>query len=337
MAIKFAFVPLLTAWNHGIALLSALCKNRGIDVSLSLLKDPSIFEREVMEFQGQYVGFSCVCNEDYIRSLPFFKIAKNAGKTVILGGVWASRGLPVSLDVDLVCRGDGEALPDFILSGDDSLFKTKHFCSDIESLPLPDYEIFEGYPFDRGFPIFKDKKVLPYVSSRGCPHRCTFCLIQDQPKGVRVRRKMGEELMLLKNKYDPDIFFLGDTLLPYYDTKWCKSWGEFRHPFVAYIRADIYKHHLLWLIDRGMVGCAFGVESGDESFRNDILKKKLTDKQLFETVDILKYHNIGYVPFYMTGIPGENFTMRTKTHDLISKVGGWPMVWPYEPLDVGSN
>ena len=331
-SIMFCFYPLYVQWNHGIALLSALCGKEGIETSLCLLRDLDEFGKRLSDYTGEYVGFSAVCAEDLTRSVPFMDMAKRAGKTVLLGGVWAGLDKPAPDCVDYVCRGDGETLPAFILEGDRSLFENKLVCADLDSLPIPEFDLFEGFPFERGFPALNGKRVLPYVSSRGCIHECAFCQIQHQPKGMRIRRKMGEDLSFLRDKYNPDVFFLGDAMLPYHDRGWRESWGDFRHPFVCYLRADIKPETLEWLIERGMVGCAFGVESGDETFRNERLKKGLSDEQVFATVDVLRRCGVEYVPFFITDLPGENFLMKTKTAKMAATIGGYPIIWQYESL-----
>ena len=143
---------------------------------------------------------------------------------------------------------------------------------------------------------------------------------------------MEEDLTEITERYNPDLVFIGDAMLPYYSEKWRNSWGELRYPFFGYIRADLPKETLLWLIDRGMRQTAFGVESGDETYRNEVLKKGLTDEQLFATVDILKKHKIEFVPFYMQGTPKETFEIRAKTYRLKDKLGGYPFLTDYQEL-----
>ena len=55
--------------------------------------------------------------------------------------------------------------------------------------------------------------------------------------------------------------------------------------------------HLDWLIDRGLIGCAFGVESGDERYRNDVLRKGLTDEALWRTVAALNAAGVWFMPY----------------------------------------
>ncbi|MCL4490837.1 MAG: hypothetical protein M1510_02885 [Nitrospirae bacterium] len=330
--ILFAFYPLFVKYNHGIALLSALCKERGVDTDIYVLDSVKNFSDYILKNRIVFVGFTCVTEYDYKKCLPFMEEARRIGCISMLGGVYIRRGTDLDAPVDFICRGEGESLPDFLLHGDGKLFEKKMLCEDINALPLPDYELFRDIPFERDIPFLKGKKVLPYHSSRGCPYSCSFCEIQGQPKVVRCRYKVQEDLSYLIGKYSPDIVFVGDELLPYYNQKWRESWEDFRHPFVAYIRADIPEDMLVWLHNRGMKGCAFGVESGDEQYRNEVLRKGLQDYEIFRTVEMLKRLRIEYVPFYMTDTPGETFAIKAKTFRMSQELGGYPVVWKYENL-----
>ncbi len=329
--VLFCFYPLYVKYNHGIALLSALCKERGIETDLYILDDVDHFGEHLHKNDYDYISFSCVTVHDYKKCLPFIVEAKIRAYKVLLGGVYIRRGTPIDAPVDYLCRGEGETLPDFILSGDDRLFRERMLCNDLNALSLPDYDLFRNISFKRSH-LLQGYYVLPYYSSRGCPYRCPFCEVSLQSEGVRFRYKIKEDLTYLLRIYSPDIFFIGDELLPYYNEMWRDSWGDFRHPFFGYIRADISKEQLEWLINRGLVACAFGVESGDEKYRNEVLGKRLKDIDIFRTVEILNRRNIKYVPFFMTDTPKETFIIRAKTHRMAKEIGGYPFMWKYENL-----
>lgn len=333
MKILFAFYPLFIRYNHGIALLSAICKEQGIDTRLCILGSDLDFVLDIEQEQPNVVGFSCVTVHDYKACLPYIRMAKALGKMVILGGVWAGLGQPVDPAVDYVCRGDGELLPDFLLGGDRAVFESPQVCRDLNALPLPDYALFRSEPFDRGLDFLSGKKVLPYYSSRGCNGSCTFCQIQHQPKGVRIRSKVKEDLTYLQNRYRPDLFFFGDAGLPYGSAAWRESWEDYSHPFCAYIRADIQPKHLHWLIERGMRGCAFGVESANETYRNEVLRKHLSDTDLWRTLGILSDCGVEMVSFFMDGTPGETPEMQAETHALAQAMPGTAFVFRYEELE----
>ena len=149
-----------------------------------------------------------------------------------------------------------------------------------------------------------------------------------------MRSRVQEDLEHLRDTYAPDLFFMGDAGLPYQNTAWEASWGDFTHPFFAYIRADIRPVDLHWLIDRGMAGCAFGVEAGDESYRNDVLRKNLTDVELWRTVGILEKRGVTPVSFFMQDTPGETPELQRKTRALAATLPGLSFTFRYEALGV---
>jgi len=332
LTIPLCFYPLGVKYNGGLALLAAILKDRGIGTDLCMLSSESEFLRRLVGWPGPFVCFSAVTHLDYLRSVPYMRLAKDAGKTVLVGGTWAGLGRPVDDAVDYICRGDGESLADFFCRGDDRLFRERIVTADLNALPLPDYAMWRGIPFDRGLPETDGLYCLPYLSSRGCPYPCTFCQIRQQAPGMRLRTRCEEDLSRLTAEYHPDLWFVGDALLPYHSEAWRASWGNFRAPFVGYIRADATPDQLGWLIDRGMKGCAFGVESGDEGYRNRVLRKGLTDDEVWRTVDILKRAGCWYVPYFMYGTPGETMAIRTKTARMARTIGRYAVTWAYEEL-----
>lgn len=342
--VLFCFYPLFVKYNHGIALLSSICRKSGINTSLYVLDNKENFSRYLSSRHFDFIGFSVVTSHDFMKSIPFMAVARDAipDSLIMLGGTFlsgihggggASR-IEASLSglVDRICYGDAEELTRFILEGCDSIFTSPRQCKDIQSLPLPDHNLFMDIPFDRGLPFLQGKRVLPYYSSRGCPFQCSFCQVRWQRKKVLIRSRVAADLSFLAGTYFPDLFFIGDELLPYYSRRWRESWHDFRYPFCCYIRPDIQPKILEWLIDRGMTACAFGVESGNEWYRINVLKKRVTDKKVFETVRILGQNGIDYVPFFMTGLPGETMANQRETFDMSRLLGGFPFVFQYEDL-----
>jgi radical SAM superfamily enzyme YgiQ (UPF0313 family) len=334
MAVKilFAFYPLYVSYNYGIALLSSLCKSFGIETAVYLLDDVEKFKEYLGQNDFQYVGFSCVTKHDYLLSLPFMQAASSEDRVTLLGGVFPRLGHPLYAPVTAACRGEGEMLPMFLANGYTGLFQQQERYPDLNELPLPDYELFRDIPYDRDLPYGCEGVMLPYSSSRGCPYHCKFCAISLQPPGVRIRTKVGEDLELLTEIYKPDIVHFLDELIPYYDPAWRESWGDFKHPFVAYIRADILPEHLVWLRDKGMQGCFFGIETGNEQFRNQVLGKDLSDRQIRNTVSLLKEMGMPYMVSYIRGLPGETWEIQAETMEFYRELGGYPVICLYEDM-----
>jgi radical SAM superfamily enzyme YgiQ (UPF0313 family) len=315
-------------YNHGTALLSRLCRDAGIEVDVAMPEDMVVFQSQIKSKRYDLIGFSCVIERDYMLCKPYIELALNYS-TVALGGPFFRRNNPNEFGGRcLICRGEGELLPDFILRGDDTIFKTRYVHPDIKSLPLP----YFGPPmvFDREIPGFAPRRMVPYYSSRGCFGKCNFCDVRHQTGIFRIRRRVKEDLAFLAEKHKPEMFFIGDETIPYHDADWRESWGDFKFPFFAYIRADIPEILLSWLIDRKMVACAFGVESGDEKYRNEVLGKNLMDKDVYRTAEILKKAGVHFVHFYMCGTKQETNELRYKTIQFMNGIGGgMPLLFNY--------
>jgi radical SAM superfamily enzyme YgiQ (UPF0313 family) len=332
MKILFAFYPLYVSYNHGIAVLSTACKLSGVETDLYLLDNVQSFTDYIDSHDFHYIAFSCVTKHDYNLSVPFMIEATKRGVTTILGGVYPRLPIVLYSYTTLICRGEGELLPLFLTKEYTGLFQEPQRCIDLNKLPLPDYELFIDIPYDRDLPFKDYGKILPYSSSRGCPYKCNFCAVSVQPSGVRIRTNVENDLMLLTEEYNPGIIHFLDELVPYYSEAWKESWGNFHFPFIAYIRGDIKQSQLIWLKDRGMVGCFFGVESGNEVYRNTVLNKQLSNAQILNTVAVLKEMDMPYMVSYMRGTPEETWEMQSETVQFMRTVGGFPTIYNYESL-----
>lgn len=334
--ITLAFYPIHVHFSNSISLLTAELREWGIESQMVMLdqySSPSHFSPDT-----EYVGFSCITRTDYLRCLPFIKRSKELGKVVLLGGPYAHLNHPVSPLIDHVCRGDGEGLPQFLLTSGESGWGD--VTPDLNSLPIPDYSLWYGIPFDRPIPGYEGRIILPYVSSRGCPFsssHCSFCQANLVGGGYRVRSMVNSDLtsIIPTLPSPPDLVYFLDATLPYMSREWRDSWEDLHIPFICMIRADIDMESLEWLIGRGMVGCGFGIESGDEEFRNGVLKKGISDTQILDLIGILSLNGVGYSPFYIMGHPEENWLVSTRTAKMIKRVGGYPMIYRYEDLNTG--
>jgi radical SAM superfamily enzyme YgiQ (UPF0313 family) len=283
-----------------------------------------------------YIAFSFVTEDDYLQSLPFAREAKHKGYKTIAGGVYVKKGAYIDRSLfNHVCQGEGERLPDFLLKGDESALKG-HVHKDLDDLPLPDYSGVTGYEFNRpsyGFTFLNGLKIIPYSSSRGCTHRCSFCDVRLWNKPLRIKHTIKADLDYLFDRHNPDMFYILDELMPYHKKEWLDQWEGNKYPFSGMIRADIEPDTLHFLIDNGLRACVFGIESGDEEYRNRILKKDLRDVDIHRTVELLKSRGIIYAPFYMSGTPYETVEIRQKTIHMKNQVGGYSVEFPYRDMD----
>jgi radical SAM superfamily enzyme YgiQ (UPF0313 family) len=74
------------------------------------------------------------------------------------------------------------------------------------------------------------------------------------------------------------------------------------------------------------------VESGNEQYRNEVLGKQLSDKQIRTTVDLLNEMGIPFMASYMRGMPGETWEMQAETVKMSREIAGYPVFGQYENL-----
>jgi len=328
MKIVFTYYPAFVRYNHGVALLSSICKEQGMNIKI--IPIDKMFFKKIESFDPDYICASFVTVHDYELSLPFLS---NFDCPVLAGGVYLRKGGYVDENIfSHICRGEAENIHSFFIYGDTTIFDKIQYCQDISALPLPDYSNVIGNEFDRGYSFLMNKKIIPYSHSRGCPYKCSFCETQNLSQGVRIKNTVKKDLKYLFETYKPDIFFFMDELLPYYSRLWQTQFNGNKTRYFSYIRADIEEYDLKFLIDNGLYACAFGIESGDEDYRNRVLGKSLLDAEIKRTIGILKENNINYIPFFMIGTPDETIEIYNKTLDMFKNIGGYPTIWQYEDL-----
>lgn len=205
----------------------------------------------------------------------------------------------------------------------------RFLCQNLDELPFPNrsnyYDKYESLNMT-------DSKI--FMTSRGCPSRCNFCCnkkyqIMYQGKGKYVRHFSQEriirEIKETKNKYLlKSINFVDDAFTQ--DPRWLMKFlpmykKEIHLPFKCGARADMMTDELAKALkDAGVNVIMFGVESGNENIRNNVLNKKVKDKYIIECAGILKRNGIQFGTFNMFGIPSETVENAFQTVEMNMKI-----------------
>ena len=358
---------------QSISRLSAYLKSRNHRVEL-VIGGPEKVVEHVKNSRPDLVAFS-VLTPYRNHMLACANALKRAGvKTPIIAGGYDITFLPQILehsDLDIICRGEGEEplaelcdcleartdysrIPNLWVKSGDRIYKNRmrHWEMDLDKLPFDDRDIYLDY--DSYFKIIPFTQVLV---GRGCPYLCSYCFNHGyrkiyQAEGsrgyckLRSVGKVMEELSLLRDKYKAKFIFFNDSTLTY-NKKWILEFlREYREkiklPFtinavITEIDDDIGRA----LAENGYCKLVrFGLETGNEQFRNTVLNKKISNKQLIEGTNILKKYNIRYSMAMMLGLPGETLDLAWETIEMAKKISARDSVHavnifkPFPGLDI---
>lgn len=190
----------------------------------------------------------------------------------------------------------------------------RDFIHDLDSLPYPNYEVFDSFSGTIAN--------YPLVTSRGCPYACIYCCVgKVSGKKWRSRdpKEIIKELEFAKVKYNSKKFgILDDTFTQ--DVKRAKKICELLidHSINMSwscgngIRADKLDEELVALMkDSGCSLISLGIESGDSSVFNNI-KKGVKLEDIEHAINLSKKYKIKVIGSFIVGLPGDNL-QKTKS------------------------
>tara|TARA_B100000959_G_C14971093_1_gene619743 strand:+ start:1139 stop:2614 length:1476 start_codon:yes stop_codon:yes gene_type:complete len=291
---------------------------------------------------------------------------------ILVGGYQAMLSQEETIEnpnVDLICVGDGEyAIGNMVqhLQGskqgpidgmwekmkDGSIFETEpHQIGELAALPFPDYEIYSvNGSFDSvSTSIFgpRDKKVLPVITGRGCPYKCTYCCNTPILEGWKTKKtflrkydvgKLVDDLQRLRDKYGIEYFEFWDELF-LSNLKFVRAFFELykekiQLPFSINSRVEVMNEE--FCRNAAEAGCHtiwFGIESGDEEYRSQILGRKMKNQQVIDAANNCKKADIFRLTFNIVGMPLETAANMRKTLELNQEISPeFFFFFPYIPL-----
>lgn len=342
--------------NLGVGFLSAALKANGWETSLLVWHIQGNNLGESLDDVLRSIGDadpSCVCISAMSQHYPFLtklldRIREVFEGPLLTGGyhaVVAPEDFHSHPAVDAVCLGDGEKpVLDFLdcckadrdavgiegLWGKGRYFSSEWrggywYVSDLEAYPYIDYDLFDRVkPLSERLNLYisassQPLNVLPVVTGRGCPFRCTYCTnaarMNQFPSAKEYVRKYSpafivRELSQAVKKYKINfIDFLDELFI--HDRQWVKEFAELyrqevRVPFSAQVHLEFITEEICEILkDCGWILAAFGVECGDEQFRRKYLRRKMSNELIEERVALLKKYDIYTVSYNILGMPYE--------------------------------
>ena len=338
----------------GLGIVSSILKKEGhrvelIDTTFGITNEE--IKKKVRRFNPDLVAVTAATN-DLINAVRVCKLIKKTRRVPIVCGGYHATVSPEDIMIydcfDIAAIGEAEgALIKLLRSMQKGKINTKiknlwfrregviirnevdSLNQDLDKLPFTDRELFDYQRYinsNRGFATF--------MSSKGCPYECSYCInkvLIDKYKGkgkyLRFRSvdNVLAEIKEVVSKYKvkeiefyDDTFTLNKERLKEFSERYPKEVGI---PFYINARVNaVTKEDFLLLKKAGCVRVSIGIESGDDYIRNKILKRNQTEEQIINTFRWAKEAKLKTYSFNMIGVPYEDMNSIKRTINLNRKI-----------------
>jgi anaerobic magnesium-protoporphyrin IX monomethyl ester cyclase len=352
---RVAFVQSLWDEFQGPLLLAELIEGEGHEVRF-FLESRDWFPK-LAAWHPQVVGLSLIAaNSDSLLGMARrIKTELPDPPLVVMGGPYPTF-FPESIanpDLDAIARGECETtfapflariegkrlptdVPNFTVKSDGEVHANDlaPLVEDLDSLPIPKRRLYDEYRFLRDAPHKR------FMASRGCPFNCSYCFNQKyrellKGKGPYLRRRSVEHL-LAEVEYVRDRFgfrtveFFDDVFT--LDKKWFLEFArEFKRRInVPYI-ITTHSHYLDAEIadalrDSGARRGLFGIESGSQRVKREIMKRRDSNDEVRARGALLRERGLRFQTFNIVGMPTETLEEAFETLHLNQEIKahyGW--------------
>lgn len=311
--------------------------------------------RLAASFRPDVIGLSVIVSElRQARAIIAELKRTNPGVPVVLGGPWPtgnpSRALAL-MDADYVIVGEAEETfpelvsaimenrdPDWmkdnlsgtgIRKGNETLFSTPAPLPDIETLPLPAWDLLNNRLYAKTLSMagVGPRPYMTIVTSRGCPFRCAYC---HQTQGKRYRTRSAESVLaeMKKLRFDygfrefeivDDCFNLDRERMHAILRGIKDEIGDARLHFPNGVRSDhLTREDIRLMRQAGTVSACFAIETATPDLQK-LIKKNLDLDKAAAAIKAAVDNGIYSTGFFMLGLPTETERQAMKTVEFAAK------------------
>jgi anaerobic magnesium-protoporphyrin IX monomethyl ester cyclase len=339
--------------SSGVAYLSGHLKQHGCETDLmdfTWTNNINSCIKKIRQSKPDIIGFTLTTMDFDFCVKVANEVKNNFDIPIVFGGVHPTMAPEETINkksIDIVCVGEGElALTELLdrMEKSEPVEHIKNFWFKKEGKIIrnpvrPLIENLDVLSCDRE--LFDYKKYLKargYIvdiyAGRGCPYKCAYCinhalqkLYDGKGRYVRLRsiENIIQEIQELQKKYNVKaIAFPDDTFT--YNKRWLKEFcteyaKSIKLPFSCNGRVENIDSELCkTLKDAGCNSIMFGVESGSEKIRREILSRPISDEKIISAFRNTKNSGIKTFSYNMVGIPYETAEDVKKTIELNKKI-----------------
>lgn len=297
----------------GLLYIAAHLQKHDIDVEISDCSGQSYNEWHI-PYADIYGITSYIATIDITKQIAELCRVKNPKAKIVIGGAHASVRPGDFPFADVVVRGYGEG-PMLALCGKNSLHK-------VDLFEFPSFGLVDIQSYSREI---EGEPSLPFLTSRGCPFKCSFCglammhningryhMMSPSVAATQLYR-IKYEFGINKINFQDDIFTMNRPRL-FEILRHTKDLGmQFRCMGRAgYDTEETYAR----LSEAGCRQIAWGIESGSQ-YMLDRMKKDVTVQDNYNVIQWAKKYGIVSRAFFMIGFPGETHWTLEETKQFI--------------------
>jgi anaerobic magnesium-protoporphyrin IX monomethyl ester cyclase len=352
----------LERWHYQVKIMDCLAQNLnavqvGHDSFRYGMTDEEILH-EIKTCNPDYIGISCMYTMNHTDLISLCSLIKaNFVAPIVAGGAHVTAEWSRILDtgtVDFAVLGEGEhSFRDLLLCLDNDRnpadvegvayskdgkaranLPFRH-VDDLDALPLPAYHLVDFAKYMGGGRAHGDTTSetnwAPIITSRGCPHRCSFCagrMMGGDRLRLRSVANIMEEIKFLKLNYNVGEIHVEDDNFAHNlqrAVSILKKTSELGLKLAFPNGLSLYSlsndEIVRYLKKNHVISVTVAIESGDEFILKNVMRKPVTLSLAKRVVKKLKSNGINVKAFFVLGMPGESVDSLRNTFKLIRELG----------------
>ena len=334
-----------TWFSFGLASIIAVLRQHGFDTKLRILFNESDYAKileDIKKDDPKVIGFSTVASQFRFVKKAVAEVRKQyPDKIMVCGGVHPTlfpECLHEAPELTGVFRGESEfSFLDFVkkIRDDKPYHDTTNFAyvnsdgklhlnplrpliQNLDVLPFPDIESFDYEQI-----VKASNGRVRFLFNRGCPNLCSFCsnhalaktygLPTFRPR-YRSPQLAIKEIVRIKERFDLKYVFIVDEIFGL-DRKWLLEFctlykKQVGIPFECFQRANVFDLKTAEALKRaGCTNIDFGVESGNDYIRNEIMKRYMKRETMVKAFKICRDVGLKATAANIIGLPFETKEM----------------------------